>query len=101
MMAMFLKPTKEKILGTAGLLAADWIANAIGNWAGGLFIDTNAIKEMTPAFTQAFEAAGIMNLMIAGLVILAVGFVLKALFFYIILAYALDKAGPAEKPKKK
>ena len=87
---MFLKPTKDKVLGTILLLIADWLAGFISNQLGQFFMPKSIIEGLGPCFVQAFETVNLFDLIFVGLIISVVSFLLKLIFFYVVVSYILE-----------
>jgi hypothetical protein len=86
--SMFLKPTKDKVLGTILLLIADWLAGFI---SGQLAIPKSLTEGLGPAFIEAFGTVNIFDLIFIGLIVSVIGFLLKLVFFYVVVSYLLEK----------
>ncbi len=98
-MLAFLKPTKAKLVGLVLLMIADWFCGFVSSKIGGLLIPQQMIDAVTPAFKSIFAGPNFMQLLFVGLVIEALGFVLKLILFYAIVAFTVDYAVGNEKKK--
>ncbi|HID72548.1 TPA: hypothetical protein EYP38_01285 [Candidatus Micrarchaeota archaeon] len=86
----FLKPTKQKLIGTAILLFSDFLAGAIAGQAGRILIPPDAFSELTPAFQEAM-AASIGSILLVGTIMIILEWGLKLAFYYSVLAFTIDR----------